>query len=189
MFWAYYETVFKRERSKAAPGRLLREYAPHILRLHERIGFELQTRSEVPDGAAAVMTVGELREVAWHVLADAKFRQSDTDAALLDGIVGAATNRLVLLAPHGEKGLGFDVRSLQELMAARYLTTGTIEAVTERLRWAAANPHWRNTWVFAAGRYFAEPPDHQHETIVGLVESLDSDSAQRLGLICPVGPT
>ncbi|HEY5857768.1 MAG TPA: hypothetical protein VIW24_27960 [Aldersonia sp.] len=189
LFWTYFETVFKRERSKAMPfARLLQEHGPHILDLHQRVGFELQVRSETSDGAMATMLPHELRAVGWQVLSDAGFQPSDTDAGLLDNIVTAATHRLVLLAPHGAEGLGFDVRSLQELMAARFLTTGTLENVTARLETTAASPHWRNGWVFAAGRYFAEPQAHQHEAIVDLVERIDRNASHRLGLICPVGP-
>lgn len=189
LFWGYYETVFKRERTKQGPSsRLLQEQAPHILHLHQRVGFELQRRSEEAEGSTATMTPEELRLLAWQVLDEAGYKPSDADSALLDAIVTAATHRLVLLAPRGEEGLGFDVRSLQELMAARYLTTGTIEEAARRLEWAAASPHWRNSWIFAAGRYFSEPQAHQQESVVRLVEGIDRDAAYRLGRICPIGP-
>jgi hypothetical protein len=189
LFWGYYETVFKRERSKRAPfASLLQEHALHILELHQRVGFELQVHSELTDGALAVMKPDELRDIAWHVMHEAGFKPSDRDVRLLDEIVNAATHRLVLLAPRGDNGLGFDVRSLQELMAARYLTTGSTTLVTSRLNRVAASPHWRNAWVFAAGRWFSDPQPHQHEAIVELVENVDRNASDRLGSICPVGP-
>lgn len=189
LFWGYYETVFKRERQKPGPfSRLLRENSPHILTLHQRVGFELQVRSEAGEGAAAVMTREELRELTWHVLNDAGFKPSGADADLLEQFITAATHRLVLLAPRGDEGLGFDVRTLQELMAAMHLTTGPFESVVDRLTRAAPSPHWRNTWVFAAGRIFADPQAHRHEALLELVENVDSHAPGRLGLVCPVGP-
>jgi hypothetical protein len=74
---------------------------------------------------------------------------------LLERIFNAATQRLVLIAPRGHHGFGFDVRPLQELSAARYLTNGEFDDVASRLRSIAASPHWRNTWIFAAGRVFS----------------------------------
>ncbi|MGX1810886.1 NACHT domain-containing protein [Nocardia sp. NPDC055321] len=190
LFWSYYDTVFKRERQKPTGlAKLLQEHASTILTLHQRVGFELQVRSE-NDGSTALMTPQELRDVAWKVLQENGFRPSDVDSELLNRIVTAATNRLVLLTPisRGHEGLGFDVRSLQELMAARFLTTGPIEDIIARLRIAAANPHWRNTWIFAAGHQFSEPQPHQHEAVVTLVEQVDRDAAYRLGRVCPIAP-
>ena len=190
LFWGYYETVLKRERAKPmAFAQLLQEYSPHILDLHQRVGFELQVRSEESDGSMAAMRPDELRSVAWQVLREAGFHPSDTDSGLLDQIVAAATHRLVLLAPRGEEGLGFDVRSLQELMAARFLVTGPLDTAIARLKITAASPHWRNAWVFAAGSLFSEPQQHQHEALVSLVERIDDDAASRLGRVFPIGPT
>lgn len=189
LFWGYYDTVLKREKGKpGALSALLKDWSPQVTRLHERIGFELQVRSEAADGSTAVMPLDDVRSVAWKVLSASGLSPSDKDAELLDDLVQAATQRLVLLAPHGDHGLGFDVRQLQELMAGRYLTTGTVDEALARLRIAAPSPHWRFAWLFAAGRYFAEPQDHPHEGIVGLVETLDQNAPERLGNACPIGP-
>ena len=85
-------------------------------------------------------------------------------------------------------GYGFDVRSLQELMAARRLTTGDLDTVLGRLRLLAPSPHWRNTWLFAAGRMFSEPQSHQHEKLLEMVETIDDNVVDRFSTIAPVGP-
>ncbi|WP_033247440.1 NACHT domain-containing protein [Nocardia carnea] len=191
LFWGYYETVFKRERNKQTSlARLLQEHANTILVLHQHVGFELQVRSE-RDTSTATMPPEELRHIAWKILTADGYRPSDTDSELLSRIFTAATHRLVLLTPvsRGHEGLGFDVRSLQELMAARYLTTGSMEQITDRLRTAAASPHWRNTWIFATGKLFAEPQPHQHDTVVSLIETIDTNATDRLGQICPIAPS
>lgn len=73
-------------------------------------------------------------------------------------------------------------------MAALAVTTGTIEDAIPRLRRISASPHWRNTFLFAAGRFFSEPQPHQKQAITDLVLNLDQDAAERLGVIFPVGP-
>jgi hypothetical protein len=189
LFWGYYETVFKRERDKQGGlHHMLQEYGQQIQLLHERVGFELQVRSESGDRSFATLTPDELKQITWQVLDEAGFKPSGKDGHLLDSIFVAATQRLVLIAPRGDDGYGFDVRSLQELMAAMQLTTGPLTEVIERLRRAAASPHWRNTWIFAAGRLFAIPQSHQHEAVVNLVESVDEGADDRLGKIAPIGP-
>jgi len=190
LFWGYYETVFRRERNKPiAFARLLQEQGAHILDLHQRVAFELQKSSETSAGATATLSATQMRAVAWNVLNDAGFQPSTADATLLDTIVVAATHRLVLLAPHGDDGFGFDVRSLQEMMAARYLATGALPDVISRLRLAAPSPHWRNVWLFVAGQLFYEPQPHRHEQVVSLVESVDKDASHRLGAVCPIAPS
>ncbi|MEU0571277.1 hypothetical protein ABZ297_38595 [Nonomuraea sp. NPDC005983] len=189
LFWTYYEIVFKRERDKQTSfNRILQEHGLQIQQLHERIGFELQARSESGDRSNAALTHQELENLTWQVLDEAGFKPSGADADLRVKIVTAATRRLVLIAPRGDEGYGFDVRSLQELMAAMHLTTGPLERVTQRLRTAAASPHWRNTWIFAAGRLYSTPQDHQHQAVVELVETIDEGAEARLGTIVPIGP-
>ena len=190
LFWGYYEAVFRRERDKQQVGlqRILQEHGHQIRQLHERVGFELQVRSEAADRSVAALTAQELEHLTWGVLEETGFKPAAADAELLAKIVQAATHRLVLIVPRGEEGYGFDVRSLQELMAAMYLTTGLPEVVTARLRTAAPNPHWRNTWIFAAGSLFASPQAHHHQTVVDLVESIDDDADGRLGNVAPIGP-
>lgn len=189
LFWGYYEIVFRRERDKQTSfNRILQEYGLQIQQLHERIGFELQVRSESGDRSNATLTHQELEDLTWQVLHEAGFKPSDADADLRTKIVTAATRRLVLIAPRGDEGYGFDVRSLQELMAAMHLTTGPLDLVSQRLRTAAASPHWRNTWIFAAGRLFSTPQEHQHHALVELVETIDESAEARLGSVVPVGP-
>jgi hypothetical protein len=115
-------------------------------------------------------------------------KPGDLGSTLLDDIYRAATERLVLIAPRGEGGFGFDVRSLQELMAAKHITNGATDEVLQRLRRLAASPHWRNTWIFAAGAIFAARQEHQLPLLVELVERIDEDAPQRLGRVVHVGP-
>lgn len=189
LFWGYYDTVLRRERAK--PGKysyLLKEYAQQIQLLHEHVGFELQARCEAADRSEASLSSSELRSIAAHLMLVDGFDPNVRDAGLLDSIIAAATQRLVLIAPRGDEGYGFDVRSLQELMAAMHLTAGQMDDVVERLRRSAVSPHWRNAWIFGVGRLFAAHQNHLKQQIVELIESIDDDAATRLGRVAPIGP-
>lgn len=189
LFWGYYDTVFKRELAKKTTLRtLLRDHGPQIQQLHERVGFTLQLRSEGGDRSFAALTVDELKDIIWAVLQRAGHKPGDLGNSLVADIYRAATERLVLIAPRGSKGFGFDVRSLQELMAAKHLTNGAFDQVADRLRKVAASPHWRNTWIFAAGAIFAARQEHQLPLLVELVEGIDDHAAERLGRVVAVGP-
>jgi hypothetical protein len=189
LFWQYFDTVFKRERNKLGElHRVLQEHGQQIQQLHERFGFELHVKSESGNHPTPTLNASELREIIWCVLCEAGYNPATQHAELLEDIFRIATTRLVLITKRANNEYGFDVRSLQELMAARYLTTGSLQSVVERLRVAAPSVHWRNPWIFAAGRYFAEPQSYQHEAVVELVETIDRDSDHRLGSILPIGP-
>lgn len=189
LFWRYYDVVARREQTKENTrfAELLRDHGEQVLDLHERVGLELQRRSESAEGGTATMSEEDLAAIAWHVLADEGYDPGGRDTRLLERIVQAATHRLVLLVPRSD-GYGFDVRSLQEMMAARRITTGDLHTVLDRLRLLAPSPHWRNTWLFAAGRLFSEPQSHQHEKLIETVEGVDIGVVDRFSSIAPVGP-
>ncbi|WP_461142657.1 NACHT domain-containing protein [Spelaeicoccus albus] len=189
LFWGYYSTIAKREQNKnSSLSRLLREHALEVLELHRRVGLLLQKEAETATGTDAVLSPLELRNEAWKVLAEAEYEPETRDQELLERIVKTATHRLVLLTPRPGGGFGFDVRSLQELMAAFALTTGPLEETIPRLRRIAPSPHWRNTFLFAAGRLFTEPQPYQQRAITDLVLTLDEDAPERFGSMFPVGP-
>lgn len=189
LFWEYYETVFKRERAKQTEfAEILKRHANIVTRLHERIGFLLQAASEVAGGSAATITHARLMRVLKDDLSGRGFDLQGNDIDLTEKISSAGADRLLLLGTQPDGNLGFDVRSIQELMAARYLTSGDDGAVSLVLRAAAPSPHWRNTWLFAAGRIFSEDVVHRQEQLLSLVRDLDSSAHSRLGLVSPVGP-
>ncbi|MFE6645046.1 NACHT domain-containing protein [Nocardioides sp. NPDC057772] len=189
LFWGYYQTIEQREQRKSmGQSRLIREHAQEVLDLHRRAGLHLQRLAETSYGAESVLAPDDLREITWQVLQDAGYDPAGKGRRLLDDLMAASTTRLVLLAPKPEGGFGFDVRSLQELMAALALTTGPFDEVEPRLRQIAASPHWRNTLLFATGRYFATPQPHEQTAITDLVIGIDEAAPERLGSVVKVGP-
>ncbi|MGN6686319.1 MAG: NACHT domain-containing protein [Actinomycetales bacterium] len=151
LFNLYYETVLDREIGKGiALSRFLSEFRSHIDRLHERIGLALQVQSEGAAGAEAVLATDHLRRIATDYLLERGF-EADEAGSIAQNLEVAALNRLVLLVPR-DGGLGFEIRTLQEMMAGRAITAGTDDQSVAGLRLLAKSPHWRNTWLLAAGR-------------------------------------
>lgn len=150
LFDLYYRTVYDREVAKGlAVSRFLADNRQHVDRVHEQVGLLLQVQSETAQGADAVLPSDELRTLAVTWLEERGYERQDAERDA-DRLVDAALMRLVLLVPR-EEGIGFEIRTLQELMAARAVAGGTDEEVISRLRILANGPHWRNTWLLAAG--------------------------------------
>lgn len=183
LFDAYYETIYNRETGKdTATGRLLDEHRQTVNALHGRVGLVLQALAETQGRADAALSPADLRAMAVTRLEALEF-PPDRAEALADSIVQAATDRLVLLVPSGDADIGFDVRSLQEFMAATALVSGDEPMILDRLRLLAPSSHWRNTWLLAAGR-IAATREHLVERVVAIADDLDArnDLTQRLGL-------
>lgn len=181
----------RRERDKQQIGlqRILREHGQQIQQLHEQVGFELQARSGAGDCSYAALTRRELEDLTWHILDAAGFKPSGSDAELLAKI---SRRRHPTSGPHSSSPRAASTATAST--SARYKnswlpnTSRPLDTVTARLRIAAPSPHWRNTWIFAAGSLVAVPQDHQHQALVELVETIDEHADQRLGGIVPIGP-
>lgn len=174
LFEAYYETIYNREVGKpGSTGRLLEQHRRTINALHEQVGLLLQKRAEGVGQAEPILSQAELRTITYGRLISEEFSESDAHK-LSEKIVRAATDRLVLLVPKEEQDLGFEVRSLQEFMAARALLTGSDVQIMHRLEILATSSHWRNTWLLAAGR-LAALRDHLIDGLIAMLGRIDAD--------------
>lgn len=188
LFWRYYEAVFDREAAKPTMlATLLANNRKEITQLHERVGQALQKQSELSGDAQARLPLAELRKIAEDRMVEIGHDREHKARGVADKLVGAATTRLVLLVVVEDDSAAFEVRSLQELMAARALSTGTPAAIRSRLIATAPNPHWRNTRVFAAGRLFSNGDDEACDMVLDVVEDFDN-SDHWPGWLLPVGP-
>jgi hypothetical protein len=175
LFAAYYETIYSREMDKRTPvAQLLERHRRTVDQLHEQVGVSLQIQAESSRNADAAIARGEVEILARRILEKEDHPAEDVDS-LASKIAEAATNRLVLLVPKHADDVGFDVRSLQELMAARALTTGPDDKIAPRLAMIAMAGHWRNTLLLAAGRV-ARDRNHLVDEILNLLENLDTSS-------------
>ncbi|MFJ4793340.1 NACHT domain-containing protein [Kitasatospora purpeofusca] len=185
LFDLYYRTMFEREMAKGIPAaKFLSRHRTHIDRLHEQVGLALQTACENADGADAGMSTGALHDLAVAQFVSSGFG-ADAARGLAAELTHAATHRLVLLAPR-EGGVGFDIRTLQELMAARAITEGDDAQVLLRLRLIAHHPHWRNTWLLAVGRLLLTSQRFERR-LLELLRNLDTD-LDRLNGHFPTAP-
>ncbi|MFJ5531253.1 NACHT domain-containing protein [Streptomyces sp. NPDC093261] len=165
LFDAYYETIYNREVGKPGPvGRLLDQHRTTIGRIHQQVGLQLHVLAENAGEHGAAMPIEQLQEVAQQILSSAGYDDEKSSRKLVDQLVNAATTRLVLLAPQGD-GFGFDVRSLQEFMAAQAIARDQATDISERLRIIAWSAHWRNTWLLAAGNVFFHQGRQRHNLI------------------------
>ncbi len=157
LFSGYYDTVYAREVAKDThDATLLERNRTHIDALQARAGLLLQTRSEREGDAQATLTDQDLRGLSARLLREEGHDEGIVDA-LSTSLVELATRRLVLLV-HQTGGIGFEVRSLQEFMAARALVSRNDTDAVACLGTIAPSAHWRTTWLFAASEIFAARP-------------------------------
>ena len=175
LFDTYYDTIYAREAAKSGTlGKLLEEHRSHINALHDRVGLLLQVKAEQLGTADAALPRDDLLALASERLTDEGYSAEDTRRLVRD-IVMAVAQRLVLIVPKGLDDVGFEVRSIQEFMAARAIANGHPDAVIERLRSILPASHWRNTWMLAAGRVFTQS-EHEHlrSSLISLLPETDS---------------
>lgn len=182
LFDAYYETIYKREAAKKQTiSKDLNDFRAEVHNLHEQVGLRLQQLSEKSGSFDSVMSEAELRRLMQEQLLRAG-HEVDEATALAERLVRVAANRLVLLVPRGERGTGFEVRSLQEYMAARALTGGPEQEALSRLSLIAPSAHWRNAWLLAVGRLMRDRP-HLERQILDVVRTPNADPlARRIGV-------
>lgn len=176
LFSDYYQTIYNREAGKRGmAAKLVDEYREAITHLHERVGLLLQTYAEREGNFEASLSLHELAGIVQGYLAEEGYGDPES-VALADRIVDAATRRLVLLVPRKEESVGFEIRSLQEFMAARAIVSGDVEVISARLKLIAPSAHWRNTWLLAAGRIFADYPSVRDRLVTLLDEIQAADT-------------
>lgn len=183
LFDGYYKAIYARESKKAGYlGRLLKKHREEVEWVHQRVAAGLQVQSEgngealsaLPEADITLFFRDQLEERGY---AEAKITQ------LSDDLDKATKQRLVLLVPRGEDQITFEVRSLQEYMAARWITAGDLDLVLDRLRALAPSAYWRNAWLLSAGRLYTSRPQDR-DTFLERLRQWDNESvvAAFLGL-------
>jgi len=179
LFSAYYEAIYARELERDFPtSRVLREQRTNVNEIHRRLALVLQAESERLGGTDARMSVARFRQLVRDRLADEGY-VGDALAAVEGQIVEAAAHRLVFVVGLESDRVGFEIRSLQEFMAAEALMEGGDSAVRERLSAVAASPSWRNVFLFAAGKCFAER-QHLRDSVHTICASLNESGDRSL---------
>jgi ATPase family associated with various cellular activities (AAA) len=155
LFANYYDVIYQRETNKPGwVGTFLQDQKVAVDALHERAALLIHRRAETAGEAESILKQDALRQLALSHMHGSGWPDEEA-LSLASKVVDLASERLVLIVPRGD-GVGFEVRSLQEFMAARALTVSGDADVARDLQALAASAHWRNAWLLAAGRVFAE---------------------------------
>jgi hypothetical protein len=184
LFNRYFAVLRDREEAKGGPsGELLRRHRTAVESIHHRAAFLLHVEAERSGGAQSYLTTQQ-----FETLVNGFLSETGHDGLSLNSLTAElsklATDRLVLLASKVEGRIAFDVRSLQEYMAAAMVTSGKDTFVERRMRAIAGKAHWRHVFEIAASRCFAETDkEHLTDVIIHLCAELDAgsdDDADRL---------
>lgn len=178
LFSDYYRTIYERELQKSVKpfNEVLNSRRPDIDTIHHRVGFILQKRGEGAGGTVAELTYDEFDEIVEGCLIENGIEGEELGRQR-ELITDAASKRLVFLTSKREGHLSFQVRPLQEFMAAHALTSGDTSEVSDGLQKITSSAYWRNTLLFACGRFFSEAHLRGHRsTIVTLCEELNGRS-------------
>lgn len=146
LFERYYQRFYERELRKPGAAPELRTYRALIDAIHRRVGLLLQAESERRGGSEALLTQARLQEVLDALLNEQRVRGDR--AALSARLLRLATDRLVFLVEAEDGRFGFEVRALQEFLAAQTLREGSDEDLRQRLRQIGGAAAWRNVVVF-----------------------------------------
>ena len=186
LFNKYYDVIYQREVERDIPASsILREYKPDVDMIHKRVGLLLQVESERPGKTDARLSSGQFEAVVENRLV-AEGHKEEGRKALQESIIEAAADRLVFLVGLEANQVGFEIRSLQEFMAAEGLMEGTDRIVAARLREIAPVPNWRNVFLFAAGKCFATQ-QHLRDTVSTICAELNEDPDDDLARATLVG--
>jgi hypothetical protein len=176
LFDTYYNAIYTRETGKATRrGILLFSHREDVDYVHERVGLLLQARAETQGEADALLADTELHDIFKKRIDSSGF-DGAVSAKLAQELMDASRERVVLLVGAEQDFVGFEVRALQEYMAARALTTGTDADVLNSLDAISPSSFWRNTLLLAIGRLFAGR-EHIRDGLLGRMAALDVSTA------------
>lgn len=176
LFEKFFNVVLEREQAKPGPiGETMRRWHRPISGLHHRAGFLLHVDAETQGHSESYLTSEELAELIRGQLADVGHEGRELEEITAE-LLSASTERLVLLAQRQEGRFSFEVRSLQEFMAAAYIMSGRDVRVQDRLRLVANREHWLHVFQIAASKCFAAPDtEHHRDTIITICRELNEN--------------
>ncbi len=173
LFEEYYRTIYTRETNREGPlSDLLRDRKTDIDTIHYRTGLLLQAESELAGKTAAQLTLRRFLDLVRQRLTEQGLDGSESEI-LIDEIKTSALDRLIfLVSPHDEE-VGFEIRSLQEFMAAEAMARGTTEHRRLRIEEIAPITNWRNVFLFLFGKLCDEDSVELLDKITLLCDELN----------------
>lgn len=187
LFEQYYGAIYAREVNKPTDtAELLKELKGHISAIHAHAGLLLQVESENAERTAALLSRDRLEAIADAVLGEEGFPEPSR-AELVARIVRAAEQRLVFLVEPQPGKFGFEIRSLQEHMAAKALSAKSDAATRARLLHVARAGSFRNVTLFLTGKLFAEGGDLRDTLAKEVCPALQGDPRDALATAAAAG--
>lgn len=187
LFSRYFDYTYDREVERNTyASALLAEHRAHIERIHARVALLLQVEAERHGGSAARMTKARLEEVIVAVLEEDEVSDAERESLVRD-IAAAAEQRLVFLVEPEPGSFGFEIRSLQEFMAARALTSGRDSEIEARFQHIAKPPMFRNVALFVGSRLFSEGSALRDVIADRICGGLDNDPADEMSRLTHAG--
>lgn len=182
LFSAYYDIILSREQEKSGGlSELLQRYESDIAAIHRIVGYELQQRSSEPGETSSALTRDEFEAITRE-----RFLAQGHDASavevLMSDFTQLVTDRLVFLTYGTADKLGFELRSLQEFMAAEHVTNFAEADVPDALYKLASSSHWRNVVLFAVGGIFAKK-EYLRAEITLLCANLNRETESTTGVL------
>ena len=188
LFNTYYTTIYEREMNKKHShlAALLRQQKRNVEFVHQRVGLALQQKAELVGHADALLTNAQFADILNQRLREEEEFTEKQSAQIRKDLSKTALERLVLIVPRMAGHVGFELRSLQEFMAASFFFSRGESSALAPFATTAHSTHWRHTWLLAAGRLFEE-----HETLrdplLGLVSDMSLQShVQRAANVGPL---
>jgi hypothetical protein len=179
LFHEYYEVIYKREMERDIPAAvILREHKSNIDGIHHQVGLLLQIESERRGLTEAHLSQPQFGKVVSTRLSSEGY-SGDQLIQLRKLIMETAMNRLVFLVGVEANEVGFEIRSLQEFMAAEALMDGKDTVVIARLNAIACVTHWRNVFLFCAGKCFAVQ-QHLRDVVLSICVTLNDQADDEL---------
>ncbi len=183
LFRRYFDITYQREIERETyASELLAQHEVHIVEVHRRVALLLQVEAEGAGGAVARMKRERLRSIVDTVLAEEEIAD-DERAELVRDIVDAAERRLVFLVEPEPGHFGYEIRSLQEFMAAWACSEGAEDIVEARLLQIAKAPMFRNVVLFMSSRFFSEKSTLRDSLAERICPALDQQLSEQPSLV------
>ncbi|WP_335954657.1 AAA family ATPase [Acinetobacter guillouiae] len=187
LFSKYFTYTFDREIERETyASSLLAEHRAHIEKIHARVGLLLQVEAERHGRASARMSKARLEEVIAAVLTEDEIAV-DQQKELISNIANAAENRLVFLVEPEPGKFGFEIRSLQEFMAAWALSSGRDSEIEARLIQISKSPMFRNVLLFMSSKLFSESSPLRDILADHICKYLDEETVDELSKLSRSG--
>ncbi|MET9267102.1 hypothetical protein [Amycolatopsis sp. NPDC004079] len=178
LFDEYYTLIYQRETERDIPAAaVLRERKDDIDAVHRLAGLLLQVESEASGSTDAKLTTEQFSNLVETYLRS-EGHTGEALNTLRRAIIEGAATRLVFLVGLESGQVGFEIRSLQEFMAAEGLLDAPDSLVQNRLRAVARSANWRNVTVFAVGKIFAERR-YLRDTVEAMCLEFNDDQSDR----------